>query len=76
MATAPVNREFIEAVAAEMTSGIHAALECWMTRIEAALESPTLTSLGKLIAVREILEDYKDRTGKAKLECRRSVTAH
>ena len=75
MATAPMNREFIEAVAAEMTSGIHAALECWMKRIEAALESTTLTTLGKMRAIREILEDYKDRTGKIKLECRRSATS-
>ena len=76
MATSAVNREFIEAVAAEMSAGIHAAVECWMAKIERALQSKTLTSLGRLQAVQEILVEYKRLAGKTDLECHRSATAH
>lgn len=76
MATSVINREFIEAVATEMSAGIHAALDCWMARIERVLESSTLTTLGRLQAVQEILAEYKQLTGKATLDCHKSATAH
>ena len=76
MATSMVNSEFIEAVAAEMMSGIHAAVECWMAKIERALESKTLTTLGRLHAVQEVLTEYKRLADKAELECHRSLRAH
>jgi hypothetical protein len=76
MASSAVDREFIEAVASEMASGIHAAMECWMAKIERALQSKTLTTLGRLQAVQEILAEYKRLAGKVELECRRSATAY
>ena len=75
MATSTVNREFIEAVAAEMWSGIHAAVGCWMGRIEQVLQSRNLTTLGRLQAVQEILAEYKRVAGKTELDCQRSATA-
>ena len=59
--------DFIQAVAAEMASGVDAAVECWMTQVERALESRDLTTLGRLQAVREILATYKRLTGKVYL---------
>jgi hypothetical protein len=50
-----------------MASGIDAAVECWMTQVEQALESRNLTTLGRLQAVREILATYKRLTGKVYL---------
>ena len=76
MVTSAVNREFIEAVAAEMASGIHVAVECWMAKIERALQSRTLTTLGRLQAVQEILTEYKRLADKTDLECHRSATAY
>ena len=65
-----IDREFIEAVATEMSAGIHAALECWLGRIERVLEAKTLTTLGKLQAVQEIVAEYKQITGQVQLQCR------
>jgi hypothetical protein len=65
-----VDREFIEAVAAEVSGGIHSALNCWLGRIERVLEARTLTTLGRLQAVQEIVAEYKRITGQVNLECR------
>lgn len=62
----------IDAVASEMASRIDVAVECWMAEIERALGSLELTSLGRLHAVHEILENYKRLTGKTELEGRRA----
>ena len=75
MATSTIDREFIEAVAAEMASGIHAALECWMAKIERVLQDKTLTTLGRLQAIQEILAEYQRIAGKTELDCRRSAAA-
>jgi hypothetical protein len=75
MANSAINREFIEAVAAEMSAGIHAALECWMSRIERVTQSRTLTTLGRLQASQEIVTEYKNLAGRTDLDCRRSAAA-
>ncbi len=59
--------DFIQAVATEMASGIDAAVQCWLTQIEQALENRNLTTLGRPQAVREILANYKRLTGKVYL---------
>ena len=69
MASVAMQRDFIEAVAAELTLGIDAAVECWMAQLEAVLENPRLTTLGRMQAVREILDRYKLTSGKKQLEC-------
>jgi hypothetical protein len=59
LATAARNRVLIEAVANEMAAGIECALQFWMTQIESVLEDPGLTTLGRLNAVREIVNKYR-----------------
>lgn len=69
MATAATTREqFISAIAAEMACGVEAAVERWMAEIEWVLEDNGLTTLGRLNAVREIVDDYKRLTGKKRFE--------
>ena len=55
LATSIMDSDFIEAVASEMAAGIDAAVECWMTQIERALENTRLTTLGRLQAIQDIL---------------------
>jgi hypothetical protein len=50
-----------------MSVGVERAVECWMSEIEQALTDIHLTSLGRLNAVCEILEEYKKLTGKTQL---------
>ncbi len=71
MATVAMQRDFINAVAAELSLGIDAAVECWMVQLEAALENPRLTTLGRMNAVREIVDRYSTATGKTQLQCAR-----
>jgi hypothetical protein len=69
MASLGMQRDFINAVAAELSSGIDAAVECWMVQVETALENPRLTTMGRIQAVKEIVDRYKSTTGKTQLEC-------
>ena len=55
---------------AEMAVGVDRAVECWMSEIEQALTDIHLTSLGRLNAVREIVDEYKHLTGKVQLKSR------
>jgi len=73
MASAAVNRDFVSAVIDELALGIDNAVECWMAKVEQALTDPRLTTLGRLNAAREVLENYKCVTGKALLGCRRGT---
>ena len=59
MATAATNRELIEAVAEEMATGIHCAVEFWMTQIESVFDDSHVTTLGRLQAIKEILKNYR-----------------
>ena len=65
-----MNRELVRVIAEEMAYGVETAVECWMTEIDLALTDMHLTTLGRLNAVREIVENYKHLTGKA-LNCDR-----
>ena len=64
MATTAVNGELVRVIAEEMAYGVETAVECWMTQIELALADTRLTTLGRLQAVREVVENYKHLTGK------------
>ena len=57
MATAVIPTNLIEVIASEMAVGVDRAVECWMSQIEHALTDVHLTSLGRLNAVREILDE-------------------
>ena len=72
MATATISRDLVDLIASEMASGVDRAVECWMSRVEQALTDVHLTTLGRLNAVREILEQYKNLTGKTQLETRKA----
>ena len=72
MATAVIPTNLVEVIASEMAVGVDRAVECWMSQIEHALTDVHLTSLGRLNAVREILDEYKNLTGKVQLQGRGS----
>jgi len=65
--------DLVDVIADEMAAGVDRAVECWMSQIEQALTDVNLTSLGRLNAVREVLDDYKLLTGKVQLQGRRSA---
>jgi predicted nuclease with TOPRIM domain len=67
-----VPREIIDALANEVGRGVDQAVEYWMLRIEHALNRADLTSLGRLYAVKDIVEEYKDLKGKEEKEVRRA----
>jgi hypothetical protein len=54
-----------------MAIGVDRAVEYWMSQVEQALTDVHLTSLGRLNAVRGIVDEYKQLTGKAQLQDRR-----
>ncbi|MGH9499435.1 MAG: hypothetical protein ACRD3L_09860 [Terriglobales bacterium] len=64
MATTAVPRDFVDAIADEMAWGVERAVEYWMSQIEHALSDASLTSLGRLYAVRDVMERYRSVTGK------------
>ena len=73
MATIAITREdFVSTIAAELSSGIETAVDCWMAQVEQALRDTNLTTLGKIHAVKEVLQQYKQLTGKENLQCRRA----
>jgi hypothetical protein len=69
VATTAVNRDLIQAIADEMAHGVETAVERWMGQIDLALTDVNLTTLGRLNAVREIVDSYKHLTGKSRLVC-------
>ena len=71
LASTATPADFVDAVASEIAVGVERAVECWMSQIEHVLTDVHLTSLGRLNAVREIVDEYKHLTGKAQLQGRR-----
>lgn len=70
MATTAIPTDLINIIASEMSVGVDRAVECWMSEIEQALTDTHLTSLGRLNAVCEIVNEYKQLTGKVQLRDR------
>jgi hypothetical protein len=52
----------------EMTSEIDTVVESWMAAVDRALNHPDLTTLGRMYAAQEVLDDYKRATGKNDLQ--------
>jgi hypothetical protein len=69
LATLATDHALIEAIAAEMSQGINCAVNFWMARIEDALHDPTLTTLGRMNAVQEILRQYRHGSAEASGTC-------
>lgn len=63
--------DFVNVVATEMAHGVETAVERWLAQIERAMTDRELTTLGRLNAVQEILQDYKRLTGKVQLKSTR-----
>jgi acetyl-CoA carboxylase alpha subunit len=70
LASAAVTANLVDIIAAEMATGVDRAVECWMSQIDEAITDASLTSLGRLQAVRQIIARYKELTGKAQLKGR------
>jgi hypothetical protein len=72
MATAVItSRDFVDAIAVEVACKIDVAVESWMAEMEKALNDPALTTLGRMNAAKEVLDQYKNLTGKKQLQSRR-----
>jgi len=71
MATTLAATDFVNLVATEMAHGVETAVECWLARIDRVLMDRHLTTLGRLQAVQEVLQDYKRLTGKVELKSTR-----
>lgn len=69
LATLATDHALIEAIAAEMSQGINCAVNFWMARIEDALHDPRLTTLGRMNAVQEVLQQYRRGSGEASGAC-------
>jgi len=70
LATTAIRADLVDIIASEMSVGVDRAVECWMSEIEQALTDIHLTSLGRLNAVCEIVNEYKQLTGKVQLRDR------
>jgi hypothetical protein len=71
VAATAISTDVIDQIAAEMAIGIERAVECWMSQFEEVLTDGHLTSLGRLNAIRNIVDEYKFSTGKLLLRDRR-----
>lgn len=60
-------QQFVDSIAQELAYGIDTAVECWMSQVDEALTDRRLTTLGRLNAVVEIVNQYKQATGKVQL---------
>jgi hypothetical protein len=69
---AAVPREIVDVSADEIAWGVERAVEYWMSQIEHAVSDTNLTSLGRLYAVKDVVEQYKGLTGKGKSETQRA----
>jgi hypothetical protein len=70
LAATAIPTDLVDVIASEMSVGVDRAVECWMSEIEQALTDIHLTSPGRLNAICEILNEYKQLTGKAQLQGR------
>lgn len=71
-----LSENVVDVIASEMARGVERAVDCWMSQIEHVLTDTHLTSLGRLNAVRDILQSYKSLTGKMQLVGRKDSTGH
>ena len=54
-----------------MASGIHAAVDCWMSKVEAVFSNQRLTTLGRVQKIQDILAEYRQLYGKGELTCQK-----
>jgi hypothetical protein len=74
LATTSVDRDFIDVIAGEITLGVNAAVNGWISEFESILEDSSLTTLGKLQAIHEVVARYRSlNTSGEQLECERQA---
>jgi len=59
--------ELVRVVADEMSRGVEIAVDRWMADVEEALDDHRLTTLGRMYAIRRVVDRYKHLTGKSAL---------
>jgi hypothetical protein len=64
MATKATSADFITAVAGEMSAGIDRALRYWLGRIELEAIDRSLPTAARLLAIQQILDEYKALAGR------------
>jgi len=57
--TTPVQKDFVDAIVAEIVTCVDKAVECWMAEFDSVLQDPRLTTLGRLQAIGAVVERYK-----------------
>lgn len=71
MATTAISQNvLLDAIVREMASGVDKAVECWMAQIEQIFDDTRLTTLGRMNAIHEVVQRYKQLTGKDHLVSR------
>ena len=65
MASRATQTDFVDMVAAEVSSGIDRALGYWLGRIELEVVDHSLTTSQRIDAIENILQEYKVRSGRA-----------
>ncbi len=70
MATQASDRDLILVIAEELANGVQNAVDCWLTEIDLAITDSKLSTLARLNAVQEIIQNYKRLTGQEDLDCR------
>lgn len=61
------DKEFVNIIASEMSSGVERAVGCWLTQIEEILLDENITAAGKVRATEAVIQNYKRITGKSDL---------
>lgn len=69
MARAATNSEFVSLIAEEVSAGIDRALGYWLGRIEVEVVDRSLTTAERLLAIEQILTEYKQTVGIAEARC-------
>jgi len=69
MASRATQTDFVDMVAAEVSSGIDRALGYWLGRIELEVVYHSLTTSQRIDAIENILQEYKVRSGRADVGC-------
>jgi hypothetical protein len=65
---ASVPRDFVELIASQMAEGIESALQHWLSRVDDALHDYSLTTLGRMHAVEDILNESRQTLGNPQVE--------
>jgi hypothetical protein len=60
LATVVAGDALVEAIVSEMAEGINCAVEFWMGQIESALHDPRLATLGRMHAIQEVVNHYRN----------------